>query len=106
MPETHHISSSPLTIERIAEILNGHYKIALSDEAKEKIVKCRTYLDNKLKNSNELFYGINTGFGALANVKISHEQIEQLQHNAVMSHACGTGDEVPGDIVKLMLLLK
>jgi histidine ammonia-lyase len=106
MPETHHISSEQLTIERIEEIINGHYKIALSDEAKENIVRCRTYLDNKLKNSNELFYGINTGFGALANVKISHEQIEQLQQNAVMAHACGTGDEVSGDIVKIMLLLK
>ncbi len=106
MPETHHISSETLTIERIAEILNGHFKIAISDEAKEKIVKCRTYLNNKLKNSNELFYGINTGFGALANVKISHQQIEQLQHNAVMAHACGTGEEAPGEIVKIMLLLK
>jgi histidine ammonia-lyase len=106
MSETHYISSERLTVERIAEIINGHYKIALSDEAKENIVRCRTYLDDKLKNSDGLFYGINTGFGALANVKISHQQIEQLQHNAVMSHACGTGDEVPAVIVKIMLLLK
>lgn len=104
--ETHHISSEKLTIERITEIINGHYKIALSNEAKEKIIKCRTYLDNKLKNSDDAFYGINTGFGALANVKIPHEQIEQLQHNLVMSHTCGVGDEVPQEIVKIMLLLK
>ena len=104
--QTHHISSEKLTVETITQIINGHYKIALSDEAKENIVKCRTYLDGKLKNSDEPFYGINTGFGALANIKIPHNQIEQLQHNLIMSHACGVGDEVPPRIVKIMLLLK
>lgn len=51
-------------------------------------------------------YGINTGFGSLCNVKISNENLSQLQENLVKSHACGTGDEVPAAIVKIMLLLK
>ncbi|HXC05816.1 MAG TPA: histidine ammonia-lyase, partial [Bacteroidia bacterium] len=51
-------------------------------------------------------YGINTGFGALYNVSIPEKDLEQLQQNLVMSHACGTGEEVPAEIVKLMLLLK
>lgn len=53
-----------------------------------------------------MYYGINTGFGSLCNVKISDSDIEQLQTNLVLSHACGLGDEVPHDIVKIMLLLK
>jgi histidine ammonia-lyase len=51
-------------------------------------------------------YGINTGFGSLCNVIISDENLSQLQENLVKSHACGTGDEVPQEIVKIMLLLK
>jgi histidine ammonia-lyase len=57
--------------------------------------------------SNELpIYGINTGFGSLCNVEISQENLSKLQENLVKSHACGTGDEVPKEIVKILLLLK
>src|SRR5690606_28901516 len=51
-------------------------------------------------------YGINTGFGSLCNVVINSRDLGQLQENLVKSHACGMGDEVPEDIVRLMLLLK
>ena len=60
----------------------------------------------KLKRGDEVFYGINTGFGSLCNTVISKKDLSQLQENLVMSHACGLGDEVEHDIVKLMLLLK
>jgi histidine ammonia-lyase len=59
-----------------------------------------------MANSKSPIYGINTGFGALCNTQISDKDLEQLQHNLVMSHACGMGEEVPQDIVKLMLFLK
>ncbi|NMB73004.1 MAG: histidine ammonia-lyase, partial [Bacteroidales bacterium] len=78
----------------------------LSEEAKDRIQRCRDYLDNKLASSDEPLYGINTGFGALCDCKISRENLEKLQKNLVMSHACGTGDRVPEEIVKLMLFLK
>jgi len=81
-------------------------KIDLSDEAKNNIIKCREYLDKKMASQKEPVYGINTGFGSLCNVIIPNEDLEKLQCNLVMSHACGTGDEVPKEIVKLMLLLK
>lgn len=106
MPNTHHISSDHLSLQKIHEILSGNYQLALSEQSQQKIVNCRTYLDNKLKNSDQPFYGINTGFGSLRNIRISNDQIEQLQENLVMSHACGVGDEVPPEIVKLMMLLK
>ena len=80
--------------------------VVLSDSSKKAIVACRNYLDEKLKNNNTPIYGINTGFGALYNVIIPNKEIEQLQENLVKSHACGMGEEVPQEIVKLMLLLK
>ncbi|MGY8989529.1 MAG: aromatic amino acid lyase, partial [Flavobacteriales bacterium] len=63
-------------------------------------------MDEKIKNSEVPIYGVNTGFGSLCNHNISDEDLEQLQRNLVLSHSCGTGDEVPQDIVKIMLLLK
>ena len=87
-------------------INEGKVAIELSDEAKTKIERCREYLDQKLKGSNHPIYGINTGFGSLYNKHIHHGQLEKLQENLVKSHACGTGPEVPEEIVRLMLFLK
>ena len=106
MMATHQISSDHLSLDKLKEILNAQLQLSLSDSAKEKIITCRNYLDHKLANSDEPFYGINTGFGSLRNIRISDHEIEQLQENLVISHACGVGDEVPQEIVKLMLLLK
>jgi histidine ammonia-lyase len=95
-----------LTIAAIREIIQLSKKIALSAIAEEKISKCRQYLDEKLNRTQAPIYGINTGFGYLQNVKVEADQLVQLQHNLLLSHACGTGQEVPKPIVKLMLLLK
>ena len=106
MENTHYISSELLQLETLQEIISEHKSLALSDEAKLNIQKCREYLDKKMDKSDEPIYGINTGFGSLCNVKISKENLSQLQENLVKSHACGTGEEVPQEIVKIMLLLK
>jgi histidine ammonia-lyase len=103
---THFISKEHLSIDLIATILKSNAKLALSESAITAIVKCRTYLDNKMANSTKPVYGINTGFGSLCDVKINTEDLSQLQKNLVMSHACGTGEQVPQEIVRLMLLLK
>lgn len=103
---THQISPEPLTLEQAAKLLDEGSQIRLSEESARRIQHCRHYLDEKLAHSNETFYGINTGFGSLCNVRISHDELEQLQVNLVQSHACGMGEEVPGEIVRLMLLLK
>ncbi len=104
--KTHWISSKLLNFEDIERIITDRYQLDLSEEAISKIVKCRAYLDHKMAGSDEPIYGINTGFGALHDVRISKEDLNKLQENLVMSHACGTGDEAPQEIVKLMLLLK
>ena len=102
----HSISSEHLTLARLREIAEKHERLTLSDEAVAAINKCRKYLDDKMKDIDRPVYGITTGFGSLYNVTIPAEDLSQLQHNLVMSHACGTGEEVRPDIVRLMLLLK
>ncbi|HIP49125.1 MAG TPA: histidine ammonia-lyase [Lutibacter sp.] len=106
MSQTYTIDNSDLTFKKLAKIISENHKIALSSKVKDKITSCRTYLDQKMKSDSNPIYGINTGFGSLYNVKIEAENLHQLQENLVMSHACGTGDEVPQNIVKLMILLK
>lgn len=106
MEHSHYISTDVLTLETLQEIISEHKTLALSEEAKINIQQCRDYLDQKMASNETPIYGINTGFGSLCNVKISDEHLSQLQENLVKSHACGTGDEVPQQIVKLMLLLK
>ncbi|ELR70007.1 Histidine ammonia-lyase [Fulvivirga imtechensis AK7] len=106
MSKIHYISDQPLTLEQVQDIIYGEYSLQLSPEAAEKINKCRNYLDQKVQTSSEPVYGINTGFGSLYNKNISKDDLSKLQENLVKSHACGTGAEVPEDIVRLMLLLK
>jgi histidine ammonia-lyase len=106
MKSIHYISPEPLTFEKIEEIIENKYELCLSDEAKSLIEASRNYLDQKMQNQTEPIYGINTGFGSLCDKKISREDLSDLQRNLVMSHACGTGDEVDSQIVKLMMLLK
>lgn len=100
------ITHQTITIDDIANLMQSKGKISLSDEVIEAIKDCRTYLDTKMGEEGTKYYGINTGFGSLCDVEISKSEIEQLQENLVMSHACGVGEEVPSEIVKLMLLLK
>ena len=102
----HHISAEHLTIERIGEIIKNGYKLELSDDARNRIVRCREYLDKKIAATKVPIYGVTTGFGSLCNVSIGKDHLAQLQINLMMSHACGTGDRVPNEIVKIMLLLK
>jgi len=102
----HKISPELLTLSQVDKILKEGMTLELSQESRERIVKCREYLDNKMKTQKEPIYGVTTGFGSLCNISISKEQLSQLQKNLVMSHACGVGEEVPAEIVKIMLLNK
>jgi histidine ammonia-lyase len=102
----HYISSAKLTLQDLGRLHEGELTVQLSEEARQRIARCRDYLDKKLQGTTQSIYGINTGFGSLYNKNISADQLEQLQENLVKSHACGTGPEVPEEIVKLMLFLK
>ena len=102
----HYISSEHLTIARVEEILTGNYTLALSDDAVRRIEHCRKYLDEKMENAGRPIYGVTTGFGSLCNISVDKENLSLLQKNLMMSHACGTGQRVPHEIARLMLLLK
>ena len=103
---THYISAETLTFARVNEIITKGYKLALSEDAKARIQKCRDYLDKKMETQTTPIYGITTGFGSLCNHSISKEDLSTLQKNLVMSHACGTGEFVPKEIIRIMILLK
>jgi histidine ammonia-lyase len=104
--KVHHISRERLTVERIDTIIKGDYVLELSEEAKHAIVACREFLDQKVERSVDPIYGINTGFGSLCDTEIDKQDLQKLQRNLVISHACGMGEKVPNVIVKIMLLLK
>ena len=99
-------SDKQITLNDIKHIIDSNATLQLSDKAKQNIVTCREYLEKRMASQKEPIYGINTGFGSLCNVAIPSDQLEQLQTNLIMSHACGMGNEVPLEIVRLMILLK
>lgn len=100
------INNQFVSLSEIAQVISSDCKLSLGHEATQAIIDCRSYLDNRINASDELIYGVNTGFGSLCNTAISKADLAQLQLNLVRSHACGTGEEVPSHIVKTMLLLK
>ena len=103
---THYISTRKLTVSRISEIISNGDRLELSQEAATAVKRCREYLDSKMDDIRRPVYGVTTGFGSLCNITIPEEDLSQLQHNLVMSHACGTGEKVRPEIVKIMLMLK
>ena len=102
----HSVSSNQLTLADLSALVSKEVSLTLSEEAKNKINRCREYLDNKIKNTRHSIYGINTGFGSLYSANIPEDQLEKLQDNLVKSHACGTGPKIPDELVRLMLFLK
>lgn len=92
-----------ISITEIPQYLNE--KIQLSQDTLNRVRANRAFLEKKI-DSGQTYYGINTGFGSLCNVRINDAQLSQLQQNLVCSHATGFGDIVPHEIVKIMLLLK
>jgi len=103
---TYYISPENLALETLWDILNKGRKLSLSKESTVLINSCRSYLDRKLETNKTPIYGITTGFGSLHKKTINSDQLNKLQENLVMSHACGTGPLVKEEIVRLMLLLK
>ncbi|MEY2987860.1 MAG: hypothetical protein RJB13_1381, partial [Pseudomonadota bacterium] len=94
-----------LTLEQIVRIAKSGYKVELCPKAIEKVRSSRLAVEERLR-SNETFYGINTGFGALASVRIPHAQLQQLQINLIRSHACGVGDSLDSSAVRAVMVLR
>lgn len=94
------------TFDDVKVLFEKGCRLSLGSGSIARIQKCRDYLDNRMKTQEEPIYGVTTGFGSLCNVSVGKNDLSQLQKNLVMSHACGVGEEVSQDIVKLMLALK
>lgn len=102
----HQISKNWLSIEHLGKLLSSKEQLALSGESQAAIQTCYDFLHQKINASEESYYGINTGFGSLCNIKIDADALEELQSNLVRSHACGIGDLVPEEVIRIILLLK
>ena len=100
------ISPDKLTLTDVKNILSKNLKLKLSNKSIERINTNRNYLDSKLNSKDQVFYGINTGFGSLCDTRIPNNDLKKLQVNLVRSHACGSGKEIDSKIVKLMILIK
>ena len=106
MQNIHYVSRAFLSLDVIQKILNDNYRLQLSEESRQSIKHCREFLEKKLEDKDNVFYGINTGFGSLCDIRIGSDDIHKLQHNLLVSHASGMGDLVPPEIVRLMLFSK
>lgn len=102
----HHISSEWLSLETLQAIVQEKKEVALSSQSKNSIQHCFDFLHQKIAATEQPYYGINTGFGSLCDIKIDSQELEALQTNLVVSHACGMGEEVPREVLRLMLFLK
>lgn len=106
MPIQKDLGTKNINLDELMQIADSAQQVSLDKTTYDRIEKNRAFLEQHINISEDLIYGINTGFGSLCDVAISKDQIEQLQYNLIVSHACGQGDEIPVDMVGLMMLLK
>lgn len=104
--KTYLITTGRLGLDELRRVLTEDFQLALAGEARKRMQSCRAFLEKKMAEPGKRYYGINTGFGSLCDVEIPNEQLEQLQINLLLSHACGMGTEVMPEVVKIMLILK
>ena len=100
------LKDNNISFNDIYSIIKQDLTLTLDKSVIERINNSRKFLENKIANTDNQYYGINTGFGDLHNVKINNDDLSELQSNLIKSHACGTGSRVSNEIVKLMILLK
>ena len=94
-----------VTLQQLERIFRQHLPVRLHDSARPGILSAAAHIAAAAKGSAAV-YGVNTGFGKLASVKIASEDTETLQKNLILSHCCGVGDPMPQDVTRLMMVLK
>ena len=99
------IDGQTLTIESAYSASIGQSKLVLCDQAIDRMSQSRQVVD-EIVNSNQVVYGINTGFGAMSSVKIDETELAKLQTNLVRSHACGVGERMDPEHVLLMMVYR
>lgn len=99
------LNGHSLTLEDLWKIAKGKHKLRIAEENKTKIIKAERVV-KKIAESDEAVYGINTGFGHLSTIKINKDELSDLQINLLKSHACGVGDILPKETVRVMMALR
>ena len=95
----------PLSLADVVAVARYRAPVALTEAACERVLESRAFVGALLER-DEAVYGINTGFGRLAHVRVPHEDVKALQHNLIVSHAVGVGAPLPTEVVRGMLLLR
>ncbi len=99
------LDGSSLTIENAYLAERERARLSLSSSAIRNMERSRRQVEKWLAG-NEVIYGVTTGFGEFATVNIPHDKIRELQVNLIRSHSAGTGDPLPPEIVRLIILLR
>lgn len=99
------INGENLTIADVVEVAKGTMIVEIESATRAKMVKCREFVDSVLDDDKPV-YGINTGFGMLSDVRIAHENLEELQINLIRSHAIGVGTPYDKETVRSIMLLR
>jgi histidine ammonia-lyase len=99
------LDGSSLTLKQIVDIADGHEQVSLSAEAAERVRAARAVVDG-MAASDEPVYGVNTGFGSLAEVRIAKGALSELQVNLLRSHASGVGEPLPVRAVRAATALR
>jgi len=99
------VSAAPLSTQHVVAVARNGAAVSLDPGARAGIDAGRTVVDRHLAG-DEPVYGLNTGIGALADTRISRDDLEQLQRNIVRSHAAGAGEALPAEVVRAMMLLR
>ncbi len=99
------VDGETLTIEDVVNVARYRFDVSLDEGARKKVLASREVIDRALKEDRTV-YGVNTGFGELANVSIAPKDLAALQVNLIRSHSAGVGDPLPPEVVRGMMLLR
>jgi len=105
MPEIFDYGTGTLTVSIAVKLASGEMRGVINEKARAAITRSQRDVE-AIARDNKTVYGITTGFGILANTKISEEDVRLLQHKILQSHSVGVGDPIAPELAKLMLISK
>jgi histidine ammonia-lyase len=98
------LDGARLSLADVERVARGREKVELGSAGRERLLASRAALDAAIADG-DVMYGVNTGFGSLAGVRIGPDELREVQRNLILSHSAGVGQPLPVDVVRAMLLL-
>src|SRR5689334_20617168 len=105
MPANITLDGQSLTIEHIVQVARSYAPVTVDAAARSRAGKSRAVVEQAIRDDRPV-YGVTTGFGRLANIRIPHDQLAALQRNLILSHVAGVGDPLPAEVVRATMLLR